>query len=38
MEFCNQFVINDPDPYFERGTRNDHHQDCYIYDRDDPWR
>jgi hypothetical protein len=38
MEFCNQFVIRDPDP----GIRLDHHLDCYLNDRDDhrgvPWR
>jgi hypothetical protein len=38
MDFCNQFVIKDPDPYLERGIRLDHHHDCYINDRDDPWR
>ena len=38
MDFCNQFVITDPDP----GIRLDHHLDCYVGDRDDnraaPWR
>jgi hypothetical protein len=38
MDFCNQFVIKDPDPYLERGIRLDHHHDCYINDRDDHWR
>jgi hypothetical protein len=30
MEFCNQFVIRDPDP----GIRLDHHLDCHMDDRD----
>ena len=38
MDFCNQFVIRDPD----RGPRLDYHHDCHINDRDDdrsaPWR
>jgi hypothetical protein len=34
MDFCNQFVINDPDP----GFRFDYHHDCTAFDRDDPWR
>jgi hypothetical protein len=38
MDFCNQFVIKDPDPYLERGVRLGFHRDCFINDRDDPWR
>ena len=34
MDFCNQFVINDPDP----GFRFDYNHDCTAFDRDDPWR
>jgi hypothetical protein len=38
MDFCNQFVIRDPD----RGIRLGYHHDCHINDRDDdrgvPWR
>jgi hypothetical protein len=38
MDFCNQFVIRDPDP----NIRLDYHHDCHINDRDDdrgaPWR
>jgi hypothetical protein len=38
MDFCNQFVIRDPDP----GIRLGYHHDCHINDRDDdrgvPWR
>jgi hypothetical protein len=37
MDFCNQFVIRDPDP----GIRLGYHRDCHINDRDDdrgvPW-
>jgi hypothetical protein len=34
MDFCNQFVINDPDPRI----RLDYHNDCDIQDdRDAPW-
>ena len=38
MDFCNQFVIKDPDPYLERGVRLEYRHDCYINDREDPWR
>ena len=38
MDFCNQFVINDPDSYAERTIRLGHHQDCFFDDREDPWR
>jgi hypothetical protein len=38
MDFCNQFVIRDPDPYLERGVRLDYRHDCHINDRDDSWR
>jgi hypothetical protein len=38
MDFCNQFVIRDPDP----GIRLGNHLDCYWDDWDDvrstPWR
>ncbi len=37
-DFCNQFVIRDPDPYLERGVRLGLHRDCLVDDRDDPWR
>jgi hypothetical protein len=33
MDFCNQFVIRDPD----RGIHLDHHLDCHIHDRSDDW-
>jgi hypothetical protein len=38
MDYCNQFVINDPDPYVERIVRPTYHHDCFVYDREDPWR
>jgi len=31
VDFCNQFVIRDPDPGFRLG----HHRDCYMDDWDD---
>jgi len=38
MDFCNQFVIRDPDP----GIRLGNHLDCHMDDWDDirnaPWR
>jgi hypothetical protein len=38
MDFCNQFVIRDPDPGFRLG----HNRDCHVDDWDDnrsaPWR
>ena len=38
MDFCDQFVIRDPD----HGIRLGYRHDCVIYDRDDdrgvPWR
>jgi hypothetical protein len=33
-EFCNQFVINDPDPGIRFDTHFDYHHDCTVYDRD----
>ena len=32
MDFCHQFVINEPDSAVHFG-----HHDCNFYDRDDPW-
>jgi hypothetical protein len=34
-DFCNQFVINDPDPGIRFDTHFDYHHDCTVYDRDD---
>jgi hypothetical protein len=40
MDFCNQFVIRDPDP--DSGFRLGHHRHCHMDDWDDnrgaPWR
>jgi hypothetical protein len=33
MDFCNQFVIRDPDPGVRLGNR----LDCYLDDWDDSW-
>ena len=34
LEFCNQFIITDPNP----ALRLDYHRDCCINGRDAPWR